>query len=70
MNKCIPYNLESGLSYHHGIISTKIKPRNFKGPPKKKMYWSYKNINLDTFLKTLEMELDTIRNKNYYILFK
>ena len=34
------------------------------------MYWSYRNINLETFLKTLEMELDTIRNKNYNKLFK
>lgn len=37
------------------------------------MYWSHKNITLDIFLKTLEMELDVnadiIRNKNQYIMF-
>lgn len=34
------------------------------------MYWSYRNINLETFLNTLEMELDTIRDKNYNKQFK
>lgn len=34
------------------------------------MYWSYRYINLETFLNTLEMELDTIRDKNYNKQFK
>ena len=38
---------------------------------KKKMYWSHKNITLDTFLKTLEMELDVNADimRNKYIMF-
>ena len=47
-----------------------IKPGHFKGSPKKNMYRSYKNFNLDVFHNTLKMDLHSIGNNKYYTLFE
>ena len=47
-------NLETGLSDHHILISTIMKSANFKGPPKKKMYRSYEDSNLNVLNNTLK----------------
>ena len=45
-------NFETGLSDHHKLISTIMKSSSFKGPPKKKIYRSYKNFSIHTFNDT------------------
>lgn len=74
MNKRIPYNLDSGLSYHHEIISTKIKPRNFKGPSKKCighteiLIWKLSLKLLKWSLIPLEIRITiNSKNKNSYM---
>ena len=40
---------ETGLSDHYKLISVVIKSAIFQGPPRKKVYRSYKNIDLEHF---------------------
>ena len=63
-------NFETGLSDHHKLISTIMKSSSFKGPPKKKVYRSYKNFSIDTFNDTLKINLENIKDNNTYDVFE
>ena len=58
----LPANFETGLSDHHKLISTIMKSSSFKGPPKKKVYRSYKNFSIDTFNDTPKINLENIKD--------
>ena len=47
-------NFETGLSDHHKLISTIMKSGSFKGPPKKIIYRSYKNLSIVTSMILLK----------------
>ena len=47
-----------------------MKSSSFKGPPKKKVYRSYKNFSIDTFNDTLKINLDNIKDNNTYGVFE
>ena len=40
---------ETGLSDHHQLISVVMKSGIFRGPPRKKVYRSYKNLDFKHF---------------------
>ena len=47
-----------------------MKSSSFKGPPKKKVYRSYKNFSIDTFNDALKINLDNIKDNNTYGVFE
>ena len=49
---------ETGLSDHHKLISVVMKSGVFRGPPRKKVYRSYKKFDLEHFNITLKSELE------------
>ena len=51
---------ETRLSDHHKLISTIMKSGIFEGPPKKKIYRSYKKFDSERFSNTLREELETL----------
>ena len=56
---------ETGLSDHHKLISTIMKSGIFKGPPKKKIYRSYKKFDHECFSNALREELETLEGDTY-----
>ena len=56
---------ETGLSDHHKLISTIMKSGIFKGPHKKKIYWSYKKFDNECFRNALREELETLEGDTY-----
>ena len=53
--------LESGLSDDHKLVLTIMKSSSFRGPPRKKIYRSYKNFDLAYFNIALKATLDGIK---------
>ena len=49
---------ETGFSDHHKLVSVVIKSGVFRGPPRKKVYRSYKKFDLEHFNITLKSELE------------
>ena len=49
---------ETGFPDHHKLVSTIMKSGIFKGPLKKKIYWSYKKIDIECFSNALREELE------------
>ena len=47
-----------------------MKSNSFKGPPKKKVYRSYKNFSIDTFDDPLKINLENIKDNNTYDVFE
>ena len=58
-------NFKTGLSDHHKLISMIMKSGIFKGPPKKKIYWSCKKFDHDCFSNALREELETLEGDKY-----
>ena len=56
---------ETGLSDHHKLISVVMKSAFFRGPPRKKVYRSYKNIDLEHFNIALKSELEKLNDSAY-----
>ena len=56
---------ETGLSDHRTPISTIVKSRILKGPPEKKIYWSYKKFDNDYFNIALREEFETLEVDTY-----
>ena len=56
---------ETGLSDHHKLISAIMKSGIFKGPPKKKIYRSYKTFPNECFSNALREELKTLEGDKY-----
>ena len=56
---------ETGLSDQHKLTSTIMKSCIFKGPPKKKIYWSYKKFDHEYFSNALREELETLEVDTY-----
>ena len=63
-------NFKTDLLDHHKLIATIMKSGSFKGPPKKIIYRSYKNLNIDTFNDTLKINLDNIKDSKMYGFFE
>ena len=61
----MPNVFETGLSDHHKLISTIMKLGIFQGPPKKKIYWSYKTFDHESFSNALREELETLESDTY-----
>ena len=53
---------ETGLSGHHKLISVVMKSGIFLGPPRKKVYRSYKNFDLEHFNIALKSELEKLND--------
>ena len=58
-------SFETGLSDLHRLISMIMKSGIFKGPPKKKIYWSYKKFDHEFFSNALREELETLKGDTY-----
>ena len=61
---------ETGLSHHHKLISVVMKSGIFRGPPRKKVYRSYKNFysehfDLEHFNIALKGELEKLNDSAY-----
>ena len=56
---------ETGLLDHHKLISTIIKSCISKGPPKKKIYRSYKKFDNECFSNALREEFETLEGDTY-----
>ena len=56
---------ETGLSDHHKLISTIMKSGIFKGPPKKKIYRSYKKFDHECFSNALREELENLEGDKF-----
>ena len=57
---------ESGLSDNHKkLVSTIMKSGSFRGPPRKKIYRSYKNFDFECFTIGLKTKLDSIKGPTY-----
>ena len=56
---------ETGLSDHHKLISTLMKSGIVKGPPKKKVYRSYKNFNAVHFESDLKPKIEILEGSTY-----
>ena len=56
---------ETGLSDQHKLTSTIMKSCIFKGPPKKKIYWSYKKFDHEYFSNALREELENLEIDTY-----
>ena len=56
---------ETGISDHHKLVSTILKPGSFKGTPKIKIYRSYKNFELENFNRILKDKLEKLTNHSY-----
>ena len=56
---------ETGLSDHHKLISMIMKSGIFKGPPPKKIYWSYKKFDHECFSSALREKLETLEGETY-----
>ena len=58
-------SFETGLSDLHRLISMIMKSGIFKGPPKKKIYWSCKKFDHECFSNALREELETLEGDKY-----
>ena len=47
------HNFATGISCHHALSSTIIKFEHVNGPPKRNLYRSYENFNLDTLMNSI-----------------
>ena len=56
---------ETGLSDHHKLISVVMKSGVFRGPPRKKVYRSYKKFDLEHFNIALKSELEKLSDSAY-----
>ena len=56
---------ETGLSDHHKLISVVMKSGVFRGPPRKKVYRSYKKFDLEHFSIALKSELEKLSDSAY-----
>ena len=56
---------ETGLSDHHELISVVVKSGVCRGPPRKKVYRSYKNFDLEHFNIALRIELEKLSDSAY-----
>ena len=56
---------ETGLSDHHKLISVVMKSGIFRGPPRKKVYRSYKNFDFEHFNIALKSELEKLNDSAY-----
>ena len=56
---------ETGLSDHHKLICTILKPGGFKGAPIEKTYRSYKIFDVSNFKSTLKIELEKVKSESY-----
>ena len=56
---------ENDFSDHHKLVSIIIKSGSFRGPPKYKLYKSYKNFDLENFNIALKAKLDSIKAPAY-----
>ena len=56
---------EIGLSDHRKLISVVMKLGIFRGPPRKKVYRSYKNFDLEHFNIALKSELEKLNDSTY-----
>ena len=56
---------ETGLSDHHKLISVVMKSGVFRGPPRKKVYRSYKKFDLEHFNIALKSELEKLSHSAY-----
>ena len=52
----------TGLSDHRKLISVVMKSGIFRWPPRKKVYRSYKNFNLEHFNIALKSELEKLND--------
>ena len=57
---------ETGLSYHHKLISVVMRSGILCGPPWKKVYRSYKNFGLEHFNIALKNKLKKLNNSTYH----
>ena len=53
---------ETWLPDHHKLIQTVIKSGSFRGPPRKKVYTSYRNFDVDFFNEALQEKLSHLEN--------
>ena len=58
---------ESGSSDHHKLISAVMKSGIFRGPPRKKVYSTYKNFALEHFKMGLKNELEKLNNSTHNV---
>ena len=56
---------ETGLSDHQKLISVVMKSGVFRGPPRKKVYRSYKNFDFEQFIIALKSELEKLSDSAY-----
>ena len=56
---------ETDLFDHHELIFVVMKSGIFRGPPRKKVYRSYKNFDLEHFNIALKSELEKLNNSAY-----
>ena len=56
---------ETGVSDHHKLISVVMKSGVFRGPPRKKVYRSYKKFDLEHFNIALKSELEKLSDSAY-----
>ena len=56
---------ESGLSDHYKLVLTVMKSASFRGPPRKKIYSTYKKFVLKLFNIILKTKLDSIKGPTY-----
>ena len=56
---------ETGLSDHQKLISVVMKSGIFRGPPRKKVYRSYKNFDFEHFNIALKSELEKLSDSAY-----
>ena len=54
-------SFESSLSDHHKSVSTIMKSGSFMGPPRNKIYRSYKNFDLECFNTSLKTKPNSIK---------
>ena len=56
---------ETGLADHHKLILTIMKSGSFKGPPRKKIYRSYKTFDTENSNTSLQARFDTVISYTY-----
>ena len=53
---------ETSLSDHHELVSVVMKSGIFRGPPRRKVYRSYKNVDSEHFNIALKSEFEKLNN--------
>ena len=62
---------ETGVSGHHKLIGTMLRPTFVKGKPKKVFYRCYKNFDNEKFEEELKKHLSSVQDfESFHLAFK